>query len=100
LATGMGYVELIPLCPRRLLRPSRPTSTRLRPPFLKPALDRIEQRHTDHPRGHEQEDADEDDVGVKHVAGLCHHMAEARGRRVKLADDDPEQRAAGAGIRT
>src|SRR5215813_13128548 len=94
-AARIGPTELM------LLRlPSAPSvmigSTRVRPPFFEPPLDGVEQRDHDQSRGHEHEHAEKDHVGLKRIAGVGDHVAEARRRRVELADDDPEQRAAGA----
>src|SRR6266404_3639946 len=95
LAARMGAAELM------LLRPPSAASvmidsTRVRPPLFEPPLDGVEQRDHAQPRGHEHEHAEKDDVGLKRIAGLGDHAAEARRRGVELADDDPEQRAAGA----
>src|SRR5215468_10219872 len=95
LAARIGSVELMPPRP-----PSAASvmigSTRVWPPFFEPPLDGVEQRDHDQPRGHEHEHAEKDDIGLKRIASVGDHVAEARGRRVELADDDPEQRAAGA----
>src|SRR6516164_8839532 len=95
LAARMGAAELMPL---RL--PSAASvmigSTRVRSPLFEPPLDGVEQRDHAQPRGHEHEHAEKDDIGLKRIAGLGDHVAEARRRGVELADDDPEQRAAGA----
>src|SRR5215471_372628 len=95
LAAYMEPVELTPLRP-----PSAASvmadSTRVRPPFFEPPLDGVEQRDHDQSCCHEHEHAEKDDIGLKRIASVGDHVAEARGRRVELADDDPEQRAAGA----
>src|SRR5215471_16300435 len=95
LATRIGPVELMSLRP-----PSAASvmigSTRVRTPFFEPPLDSVEQRDHDQPRCHEHEHAEKDHVGSKRIAGVGDHVAEARRRRVELADDDPKQRAAGA----
>src|SRR5947208_17135637 len=74
-------------------------SPRGRPPSLEPLLKDVEQRNHGQPRGHEQERADEHDVGLKRVAGVRDQMAKTRRGRIKLADNDPKQRAAGAVFR-
>src|SRR5262252_11138406 len=94
-AARMGVVELMPL---RLPFAASVMigSTRARSPLFEPPLDGVEQRDHDQPRGHEHEHAEKDDIGLKRIAGVGDHVAEARRRGVELADDDPEQRAAGA----
>src|SRR5215813_5647721 len=98
-AARMGAIELMPL---RL--PSAASvmigSTRVRSPLFEPPLDGVEQRDHEQPRGHEHEHAEKDDIGLKRIAGVGDHVAEARRRGVELADDDPEQRAASAVFQT
>src|SRR5580700_6696176 len=61
-----------------------------RPPALEPPFQPVEQRD-DHEAGYgENQDAEEQRIGLKHVAGFGDHMAEAGGRGVELADDDTE----------
>src|SRR5262245_31344699 len=66
------------------------------PPFFEPPLAGVEQRDHDQPGRHEDQHAEEYDVGLEGIAGVRDEMAQPRGRGVELAHHDAEQRAAGA----